>query len=87
MNKTKETESVLEVVCTTKSEVTTPVVETPVKIVLQPRRSGRVIEPPEWFQNEIFILGEDEPAHYKQVMAAPISKEWLKAMQYEMESM
>ena len=37
--------------------------------------------------NEIFILEEDKPAHYKEAMAAPSSKEWHKAMQSEMESM
>ena len=36
---------------------------------------------------KIFILEEDEPAHYKEAMAAPSSKEWLKAMKSEMESM
>ena len=55
-------------------EVTTPTVETPVKTVTETRRSGRVIEPPEWFHNEIFILEEDEHAHYMEAIATLISK-------------
>ena len=86
VNRTNETEFVLEVVRTTEPEVTTPVVETLAKTVTELCRSGRVIEPPEWFHNEIFILEEDEPTHYSEVMAARSSKEWLKAMQSKMES-
>jgi hypothetical protein len=55
VDRTVETEFVPEDVHTTEPEVATPTVETPVKTVTEPRRSGRVIEPPEWFHNEIFI--------------------------------
>ena len=61
--------------------------ETSDNVVTEPRRSGRAIQPPEWFHNEIFILEDDEPAHYKEAMAGPSSKEWHKAMKSEMESM
>ena len=61
--------------------------ETSDKFVTEPRRSGRAIEPPEWFHNEIFILEDDEPVHYKEAMAGPSSREWHKAMKSEMESM
>jgi hypothetical protein len=32
------------------------------------------------FHDEIFILEEDELAHYREAMAAPSSKEWLVVM-------
>jgi hypothetical protein len=87
VERTNEVEPISEVVHTTEPEVTIPAIETPVKTITEPRRSGRVIEPPEWFHNEIFILEEDEPTHYREAMVAPNSKEWQKAMQSEMESM
>ena len=65
VDRTSETESVPEVIRTTEPEVTTPSVVTSVKIVTEPRRSARVIEPLEWFHNEIFILEEDESVHYR----------------------
>lgn len=68
---TNKPEFVLEVVPTTEPEVTTPVVETSVKSITESRRSRRVSEPPERYYNEIFILEEDEPAHYKEAMAVP----------------
>ena len=74
VERTNEMESVPKVVHTTEPEVTTSDVETPVKTVTEPRRSGRVIEPPEWFHNEIFILEEDEHAHYREAMEVPSSK-------------
>ena len=62
-------------------------VETLVKFVTESCMSGRVLKPPEWFHNKIFILKEDGHAQYKEVMAVPGSKEGLKAMKSEMESM
>ncbi|MBI0385062.1 hypothetical protein JBE27_54590, partial [Streptomyces albiflaviniger] len=55
--------------------------------VTEPRKTGRVRNPPQWFQNELFILEDDEPANYKEAMTGPSSNEWRKAMQSEMESM
>jgi hypothetical protein len=87
VERTNKMESVPKIVHTTEPEVTTPDVETPVKSVTESCRSGRVIEPLEWFHNEIFIFVEDVPAHYNEARAAPSSKEWHKAMQSEMDSM
>jgi hypothetical protein len=61
-------------------------VETSDNFVTEPRRSGRTIVPPEWFHNKILILEDDEPVHYKEVMAGPSSREWHKAKKSEMES-
>ena len=73
---TNETEYIPEVIRTTEPEVTPPAVETPVKTVTELCRLGRVMEPPEWlFHNEIFILEEDEPTRYREVMVEPSSKE------------
>ena len=63
VNRTNKMEFVPEVVCRTKPDVTIVSVETLVKTITEPHRSGKVIKPPEWFHNEIFILEEDEPTH------------------------
>src|SRR3954469_21685602 len=57
------------------------------KLVTEPRRSGRVLQLPEWYANEVFILEDDEPVNYKEAMMSPNSTEWLQAKKSEMESM
>jgi hypothetical protein len=83
----KEPEVILQIIPTTEPEVVACDAETSDNVVTEPRRSGRAIQPPEWFHNEIFVLEDDEPAHYKEAMAGPNSREWHKAMKSEMESM
>ncbi|XP_073351822.1 uncharacterized protein [Aegilops tauschii subsp. strangulata] len=83
----KEPEEIPLIIPATEPEVVAYDAETSDNVVTEPRRSGRAIQPPEWFHNEIFILEDDEPAHYKEAMAGPSSKEWHKAMKSEMESM
>jgi len=83
----KEPEEIPLIIPTTELEVVAYDAETSDNVVTEPRRSGRAIQPPEWFHNEIFILEDDEPAHYKEAMAGHSSKEWHKAMKSEMESM
>ncbi|XP_040251457.2 uncharacterized protein [Aegilops tauschii subsp. strangulata] len=83
----KEPEEIPLIIPATEPEVVAYDAETSDNVVTEPRRSGRAIQPPEWFHNEIFILEDDEPAHYKEAMAGPNSKEWHKAMRSKMESM
>ena len=80
-------EVVPPIISTTEPEVPACDAEASVKTVAEPRRSGRVREPPQWFQNEVFVLEDDEPADYKEAMVGPSSNEWLKAIKSEMESM
>src|SRR4051812_31698449 len=81
-----EPEVIPQIIPTTEPEVVTYDAKTSDNVVTEPRRSGRVVQSPEWFHDEIFILENDEPAHYKEAMAGPSSKEWHKAMKSEMES-
>jgi hypothetical protein len=83
----KEPEVIPQIIPTTEPEVVACDAETSDNVVTEPRRSGRAIQPPECFHNEIFILEDDEHAHYKEAMAEPSSREWHKAMKSEMESM
>jgi hypothetical protein len=83
----EEPEVIPQIIPTTEPEVVACDAETSDNVVTEPRRSGRAIQPPEWFHNEIFILEDDEPAHYKEAMAGPSSREWHKAMKSKMESM
>ena len=75
----KEPEVIPRIIPTTKPEVDASNA-TSDKFMTELRRSGRAIEPPKWFHDEIFILEDDEPAHYKEVMVGPSSSEWHKAM-------
>ena len=60
-----------------------------------PRRSGRAIHPPDRYLGMIeeksdelvLLLESDEPATYKAAITCPNSKQWLGAMQSEMDSM
>jgi hypothetical protein len=55
-------EVIPQIIHVTEPEVVAPDAKTSDKFVTEPRRSGRAIEPPEWFLNEIFIFEDDEPA-------------------------
>jgi hypothetical protein len=83
----EQPEEIPLIIPTTEQEVVACDAETSDNVITEPRRSGRAIQPPEWFHNEIFILEDDEPAHYKEAMAGPSSREWHKAMKSKMESM
>jgi hypothetical protein len=83
----KEQEVIPQIIPTTEPEVVACDAETSDRFVTEPHRSGRAIMPPEWFHNEIFILEDDEPAHYKEAMAGPSSRKWHKAMKSKMECM
>src|SRR4051812_21138079 len=71
----------------TESLVTIPDTVTTIKPNTAPRRSSRLHLEPEWFQNEVFIMEDDEPANYNEAMVSPTSIEWQKAMESEIESM
>ena len=83
----KEPEEIPLIIAATEPEFVAYDAETSDNVEIEPRRSGRAIQPLEWFHKKIFILEDDEPAHYKEVMAGPSSREWHKAMKSEMESM
>ena len=87
VDRAKEPEVIPQIIPTTEPEVDASNAETSDKYVTELHRSGRAIEPPKWFHNKIFILEDDEPVHYKEAMAGPISREWHKAMKSKMESM
>jgi hypothetical protein len=52
----KEPKVIPQIIPTTKPEVVACDVETLDRVVTEPCRSGRAIQPPEWFHNEVFIL-------------------------------
>ncbi len=76
VDRVETAEVVPPIISTTEPEVPACDAEASVKTVAEPRRSGRVREPPQWFQNEVFVLEDDEPADYKEAMAGPSSNEW-----------
>jgi hypothetical protein len=80
-------EVVPPVIPATEPEVPVLDTEASVKPVAEPRRTTRVRQSPQWFENEVFVLEDDEPANYKEAMAGPGSDKWRKAMKSEMESM
>ena len=59
----------------------------PVRVVTVPHRPSRAREPPQWFENEVFIIEDDEPANYKEAMAGASSNECLESMKSEKNSM
>ena len=67
----KEPEVIPQIIPTTESEVEAPRAETSDKFVTEPHRSGRAIQPPEWFHNEIFVLEDDKPMLYKKQWRSP----------------
>jgi hypothetical protein len=58
-------------------------VENSAKSVTEKRRTSKFQQSPQWFEKEVFILEEDEPANYKEALVGPSSNEWLKVMKSE----
>ena len=64
--------------------------ETSDQVIIEPRRSSRVLPAPEWYGNpvlKVMLLDHDEPTNYEEAMMSPDSAKWLKAMKSEMGSM
>jgi hypothetical protein len=57
------------------------------KVATEPRRSSTLHALPERYGDEVLLLGNDEPATYKEAMMGPDSVKWLNAMKSEIESM
>ena len=65
-----------------------PSVEVPViEPSIEPRRSGRIRNQIQRFEDEVLLLDNDEPTTYKEAMMGPDSVKWLNAMKSEIESM
>ena len=54
---------------------------------IEPRRSGRIRNQIQRFEDEVLLLDNDEPTTYKEAMMGPDSDKWLNAMKSEIESM
>ena len=65
-----------------------PSVEVPViEPSIEPRRSGRIRNQIQRFEDAVLLLDNDEPTTYKEAMMGPDSVKWLNAMKSEIESM
>ena len=65
-----------------------PSVEVPaIKSSIEPRRSGRIRNQIQRFEDEVLLLDNDEPTTYKEAMMGPDSVKWLNAIKSEIESM
>ena len=65
------------------SNVEVPKIEAPI----EPRRSGRIRNQIQRFEDEVLLLDNDEPTTYKEAMMGPDSEKWQNAMKSEIESM
>ena len=64
-----------------------PSVEVPViGPSIEPRRSGRIRNQIQRFEDEVLLLDNDEPTTYKEAVMGPDSVKWLNAMKSEIES-
>ena len=54
---------------------------------IEPRRSGRIHNQIQRFEDEVLLLDSDEPTTYKEAMMGLDSVKWLNAMKSEIESM
>ena len=55
----------------------------PIEAPIQPRRSGRTRNTPEFYGDlvqTVMLVEHDEPANYKEAMEGPESEKWLEAM-------
>ena len=75
-------------VATAPEATAPPSVEVPViEPSIEPRRSGRIRNQIQRFEDEVLLLDNDEPTTYKEAMMGPDSVKWLNAMKSEIESM
>ena len=80
-------EVIPEITTAIETEAPTCDVETSLETVTEPRRTSRIRSQPLRFENEVFLLDNDEPVNYKEAMAGPDSGKWLEAMKSEIDSM
>jgi len=84
------TEDVPETSTTERVEVIDNDHSNPIEAPIQPRRSGRTRNAPEFYGNlvqTVLLVELDEPANYKEAMEGPESEKWIEAMKSEIRSM
>ena len=80
-------EVIPEITTAIETEAPTCDVEASLETVTEPRRTSRIRSQPLRFEDEVFLLDNDEPVNYKEAMAGPDSGKWLEAMKSEIDSM
>jgi hypothetical protein len=58
-----------------------------VKVITEPRRSGRLCAPPERYGDEVLLLDNDEPDTCREAMMGPDFFKWLNPMKSEIQTM